>query len=133
MAHPARLLRQLIIAIALLGGTAGITYAQTGSVTGIVVGTSPDFGNVWTSITSETFDELGLETGVTVSVTIARDGEAVFDQAIDFVETYGDVERGEPLILHDDGMMTIAISFGNFTETHGIEPGDEWVVTVTAP
>ena len=120
-----------LITVALLFGSAITVNASHHEVTGIVTGTSPDFGNVWTDIKTSDFDALGVPLDASVSVVIMHGDEVAYDQALPLVAQYSDVERGEPLIIHDDDYMTIAISFGNFTETYSIGAGDDWTITIT--
>lgn len=120
-----------VLVAVFLFANATSTVANHHEVTGIVTGTSPDFGNVWTDIKTTDFDALGVALDASVGVVIMHGDEVAFDQALPLVAQYSDVERGEPLIIHDDDYMTIAISFGNFTETHAIGAGDDWTVTVT--
>lgn len=120
-----------ILSLVLLIAAAGMAYANHHEVTGIVTGTSPDFGNVWTDIKTADFDALGVPLDSAVTVSIKHGDEVAFAADLPFVARYSDVERGDPLIIHDDDYMTIAISFGNFTEAHSIGAGDDWTVTMT--
>jgi S-adenosylmethionine hydrolase len=84
------------------------------------------FGNVWTNIASDLFDQLGVKVGDLVWVKIAQDNKELFKQRVKFVSSFGGVKPGEPALYVNDVLnIGIAINQGNFAEHFGIEPGPD--------
>lgn len=103
-----------------------------------LVGTIPvldiQFGNVWTNIDRETFEEMNVEKGETLAVVIHQDDQVVFEGEIPFVSTFGDVPNGEVLAyLNSVNNLSFAVNWGNFAETYGVSSGAEWQVEVKRP
>ena len=89
------------------------------------------FGNVWTNIDRATFERLGVAKGERVEVRIFNEDEQVFAGAMPYVSTFGDVPEGETLLyLNSVDNVALAINWGNFAETYGVESGPEWRVDV---
>ena len=84
------------------------------------------YGNVWTNIDSELFDQLGISIGDDVRVKISSGENILFDQKVRFVSSFGGVNVGEPALYVNDILnIGLAISQGNFAEHYGIEPGPD--------
>ena len=89
------------------------------------------FGNVWTNIDRATFAQLGVSRGEEVEVRIYNEGEQVFEGAMPYVSTFGDVPQGETLLyLNSIDNVSLAINWGNFAEMYGVASGPEWHVEV---
>lgn len=100
-----------------------------------VAGTIPildvQFGNVWTNIDRATFEQLGLEKGAAVEVTIAKDGQPLFQGTMPYVSTFGDVPQGEPLLYFNSvDNVALAINWGNFAALNSVSSGPEWSIEV---
>ncbi|MGI9452101.1 MAG: SAM hydroxide adenosyltransferase, partial [Geminicoccaceae bacterium] len=112
---------------------------QKPEVTGeALVGTIPildiQFGNVWTNIDRETFEEMGVEKGEALAVAMLQNDQVIFEGEMPYVSTFGDVPEGEPLAyLNSVNNLSFAINWGNFAETHGVSSGADWRVEVTRP
>lgn len=106
---------------------------EDGVAHGHIRGAGGGFGNVSTNIDLSVFQELNLEEGELVRVTI-RNGETIaYDATIPYVRTFGEVELGEPLMLvNSSHYMGFARNQANFTETYGIGSGPEWSVEIRA-
>ena len=115
-----------------------LDYQQPDFTGDSLVGTIPildiQFGNVWTNIDRATFEEMGVEKGEMLAVTIIGDNEKVYEGELPFVSTFGDVPQGEPLAyLNSVNNLSFAINWGNFAEAHGVSSGADWRVEVTRP
>jgi S-adenosylmethionine hydrolase len=89
------------------------------------------FGNVWTNIDRATFERLGVAKGEEVKVRIFNEGEQVFEGAMPYVSTFGDVPEGATLLyLNSVDEVAFAINWGNFAHTYTIGSGPEWRVEV---
>jgi hypothetical protein len=76
------------------------------------------YGNVHTNIPMEAVVYAAIEAGDLVYVTMGTTTIMV-----PFVTTYGDVDRGQPLARYSDAHVLLAINYGNFAKTYGLEVG----------
>lgn len=89
------------------------------------------YGNVWTNIGADLFDELGVAIGDPVRVTITSAGATLFDREVPFVRSFGGVPVGEPALYVNDILnMGLAINQGNFAERFSVEPGPETSIAI---
>ncbi len=89
------------------------------------------FGNVWTNIDRGTFEKLGVDKGTEMEVRIFNGDDQVFEGAMPYVSTFGDVPQGEPLLyINSVDNLSAAINWGDFAATHGIGSGPEWRIEV---
>ena len=90
------------------------------------------FGNVWTNIDRELFRKLDIEPGTELRVRIRNRDELVLDARIPFMNTFGAVGIGEPLIyLNSLNDVSLALNQGSFVEAHGIDSGPDWSIQIT--
>lgn len=107
---------------------------KDGVASGMVPSLDVNFGNVWTNIDRATFDALGIAKGQPVEVTIAHEGEPVFKGPMPFVNTFGDVAEGEPLLyFNSNDKVAFAINYGDFAGEHGVQAGPDWRVELSKP
>jgi S-adenosylmethionine hydrolase len=112
-----------------------IDYQRPELVGGKVVGTIPvldvQYGNVWTNIDRATFESLGLKKGETATIRILDQGEPVWDGEVPYVDTFGDVAEGEPLLYFNSlDNLALAINYGDFASTFGVSSGPEWRIEI---
>jgi hypothetical protein len=89
------------------------------------------FGNVWTNIDRATFELLGVELGTELDVRIFNGDDLVFEGAMPYVSTFGDVPQDEPLLYFNSvDNLSAAINWGDFAATHGVGSGPEWRIEV---
>lgn len=75
---------------------------------------------------------LNVETGTKLRVRIRNQDEIVLDTSIPYVDTFGGVDIGEPLIyLNSLNSISLALNQGNFAEAHGIGSGPDWSIQLT--
>lgn len=120
------------------GDVVRLEYVRAGLKDGVASGMVPSldvsFGNVWTNVDRATFEKLGVAKGSRVAVRVTHEGEPIFDGAVPFVDTFGDVPEGEALLyLNSEDKVALAVNYGNFAELHGIEAGPEWRVELRKP
>jgi S-adenosylmethionine hydrolase len=105
-----------------------------GTASGMVPSLDVNFGNVWTNIDRETFAGLDLKQGDKVAVRVLKEEQAVFEGTVPFVNTFGDVPEGEPLLyFNSEDRAALAINYGSFAGSHGIEAGPDWRVELRKP
>jgi len=107
-----------------------IEYKKPLLVDGQIEGNIPildiHYGNVWTNIGSELFDQLGIDIGDDAWVRITGKNTVLFEQKVRFVSSFGGVQMGAPALYVNDILnIGLAINQGNFAEHYGIEPGPD--------
>jgi hypothetical protein len=104
---------------------------ENGVVYGAIPVLDPQYGNIWTNIDREVFNQLSAQNGEEVAVKISRGKQVVFEGRIPFVNTFGDVPEGKTLLyLNSLNTVSFAINMGNFAEAYGIGSGPEWGVEI---
>ena len=84
------------------------------------------YGNVWTNIGADLFDQLGVEIGDSVWVRISDGRETLFEEKVPFVSSFGGVAPGKAALYVNDILnMGIAINQGNFAKHYGVVAGPE--------
>ena len=112
-----------------------LPYQQAAYEDGVLKGNIPaldiQYGNVWTNISFETANLMGISVGETYNITIYEDGKAVFKGDIPYVNTYSDVPEGEPLMYFNSlNCLSLALNMGSFANEHGISYGNSWTIEV---
>lgn len=84
------------------------------------------YGNVWTNIGVDLFDQLGVEVGESVWVRVSDGDKTLFEEKVRFVSSFGGVEVGDPALYVNDILnIGLAINQGNFAEHYGVAAGPE--------
>lgn len=122
----------------LSGDVVRLPYVKPSFADGVASGMIPaldvNFGNVWTNIDRATFERLGIRLGQRVAVKLMQKGDAVYEEVVPFVDTFGDVAEGEPLLyFNSEDKVALAINYGSFAEDYGIEAGPDWRVELRKP
>ena len=87
------------------------------------------FGSLWTNISREQFDRLGVGYGGRVEVTIERDGRTVYRNFLTLARSFADVYVGEPLVyMNSLSCMAVAINQGSFAKAYNIGTGNSWKI-----
>lgn len=81
------------------------------------------YGNVRTNIPMEAIVYSAIEAGDTVYVDLGNT-----TLTLPFVTTYGDVDRGSALARYSGNYVLLAINYGNFAKTYGLEVGSPLVM-----
>jgi len=112
-----------------------IPYQQPGYSDGRIIGNveilDPQYGNIWTNIDREIFQELGLSSGDQVSVTISNNDDTVYEGSMPYFESFGRVNIGEPLLyLNSINDVALAINQGNFSSEYQVLSGPDWSIEI---
>ena len=84
------------------------------------------YGNVWSNVSGDMFNELGIADGDEVWVRISSGEETVYEQKVRFVSSFGGVKVGDPVVYVNDILnIGLAINQGDFSKVHGIEAGPD--------
>lgn len=106
--------------------------AKPGKVEGIFEINDPNFGNLWTNIPLNVFQEAGFAYGDYVNVIVKHEGTPVFDEKVLFHKSFGYAEKGEPMIYNNELMkVAMAVSQGSLCEKYGLSYGSDWAVEFT--
>lgn len=103
---------------------------ETNKASGIFEIEDPNFGNQWTNIPLKLFKEAGFEYGDMVHTVIENAGKVVFEEDVLFHQSFGMVEKGNPIIYNNElSKIAMAVSQGSLIETYGIHFGPDWKVS----
>lgn len=96
---------------------------KNGEIKAKIISTNK-FGSLHLNVMHAAWDKLNARLGSKVDVMLNK--KAI---KIPFFTTFGEVEKGKPLILKDDyGRIEIALNQGSFVKKYNIKIGDEVVV-----
>jgi len=100
-----------------------------------ILGTIPvldvQYGNVWTNIPGELFQQLHVAFGEMLQVRILHQGNPVYKGEMPYTSTFGAVPQGKPLAyLNSLLQLAFALNQGNFAAANNIESGGDWQVEV---
>lgn len=89
------------------------------------------FGNVWTNIDLSLSNEYHMEFGKEYDVLIKCDDKVVYSSKVKYVNTFSDVQLGEPLLyINSLEKIALAINNGDFSKTYSISYGNNWSITI---
>ncbi len=98
---------------------------------GTIVILDIQYGNVWTNIGKDLFDQLGLSYGDLLRVEIYHDQEKLYSADMPYSQTFGAVNKGQPLAyLNSLLQLSFALNQDNFSKTYSISSGSDWRVEV---
>lgn len=90
----------------------------------------PNFGNLWTNIPLQKFQEAGFAYGDLVQTTIRHEGKVVFSERVPFQQSFGFAEKGSPMIYNNELMkVAMAVTQGNMEKKYNLWYGPDWTVT----
>ena len=106
-----------------------VAHAEGTALVGGVPALDGPYGNVWTDIDETLFAQLRPKLGERYRVTISRSGTVVFAGEMPYVNTFGDVPEGQPLLyLNSLLCVSFALNKGNFAAAHTVGAGGDWAV-----
>lgn len=89
------------------------------------------YGNIWTNIPGDLFQQLHCAFGEKLHVVIYHKGVAVYGGDMPYSATFGAVPAGKPLAyLNSLLQLSFALNQGSFAEKYKIGSGNEWSVAV---
>ena len=104
---------------------------QDGGATGMIDSSRGHLGNTTCLIDRHTFEQLGVKEGERVVVKIRKGDQVVWEEAVPYVRTFGDVPVGKNLLfINSSGFVAMAVNQGNFANAHKIDSGREWTLSV---
>jgi S-adenosylmethionine hydrolase len=112
-----------------------IPYQKAELKGGAIAGTIPvldvQYGNVWTNIPSELFQQLHVSFGDLLQVRVFHEGKEVYKGEMPYTSTFGAVPLGKPLAyLNSLLQLSFALNQGDFAAANKIGSGGDWQVEV---
>jgi len=112
-----------------------IPYQKAAIEGSTIKGTIPvldvQYGNVWTNIPGELFQQLKVSFGDVLMLKVMHNGREVYHGEMPYESTFGAVAIGKPLAyLNSLLQLSFALNQGNFAEVNKIGSGGEWTVEV---
>ena len=106
------------------------TAVTPDAVTGQIDILDVRFGSLWTSISKEEFDRLGLAYGDMVKVEIYHSHIMVYSNHVPYAHSFSDVNIGSPIVyMNSVYRMALAINQGSFSKAYNISVGNGWEIT----
>ena len=91
------------------------------------------YGNIWTNIPGDLFQQLHPAFGKMLHVALFHDGTRLFEGDMPYCATFGAVPPGKPLAyLNSLLQLSFALNQGSFAEVHKIGSGNGWTAEVYA-
>ena len=89
------------------------------------------FGSLWTNISRETFQKLGIKHGERVEIEIQNETRTLYKNILTYAKSFADVYVGEPLVyVNSLDCMAVAINQGSFARAYNIGTGTNWKLTI---
>ncbi len=89
------------------------------------------FGNLWSNITREMFNELGLQHGDRAIVSISNDTRTIYSNTMIYGHSFADTSIGESLIyINSLDCIAVATNQGSFARAYNIGTGNSWHLTI---
>ena len=90
------------------------------------------YGNVWTNIPDNIFNQLNPHYGGMVQVVILHKGKIVYSGIMPYAQTFGEVAAGKPLAyLNSLLQVSFALNQGDFAKVNHVASGSDWSVEVS--
>ncbi len=104
---------------------------KEGVATGMIDQSRGHLGNTTCVIDRHTFEQLGVNPGGLVVVTIRKSGKVVWEETVPYARTFGEVPVGKNLLfINSSGFVSMAVNQGNFANAYSIDAGREWTLAV---
>ncbi len=112
-----------------------IEYKKAALAGGKIQGNIPildtHYGNVWTNVSADLFDQLKIGVGDTAWVKITDGRQVLFEEKVRFVSSFGGVALGEPALYVNDILnIGLAVNQGDFAEEYGVQPGPDRTIEI---
>jgi S-adenosylmethionine hydrolase len=113
----------------------GLPYQKAEYANGQLKGNIPaldvQYGNVWTNISKELFDQLSTKPGQKIRVQIFSGCRLVYDKPIPMVNTFGEAPEGSDVAYFNSLLnFSVAVNMGDFARKYKVSSGADWKVIV---
>ncbi len=105
---------------------------QGNNIKGTIAILDVQYGNIWTNITDDIFNQLHPTIGDKFKVVIYNNKLIKYEAIMPYCNTFGSVAKGKPLLyLNSLLQVSFALNMGNFSATHKVYSGSEWTVEIS--
>ncbi|MFJ5964056.1 MULTISPECIES: S-adenosyl-l-methionine hydroxide adenosyltransferase family protein [unclassified Bacillus (in: firmicutes)] len=106
-------------------------YAEGEVITGTIDILDVRFGNLWTNIHYTLFEQLSINYGDAIEVTIANGPKNVYKNIMTYGRSFADLKVGEPLVyVNSLDHLGVAINQGSFAKAYNIGTGTGWRLSI---
>jgi len=99
------------------------------SVNGIIPVLDVQYGNVWSNISQQLFEQLGVVIGDKVHIRIFHQNHLVDEIVAPYQRTFGEVPQGQPLIYINSLLnVALALNLSSYAEVHKVDAGLDWQI-----
>ena len=103
--------------------------AEGKKIKGTIAILDVQYGNIWTNIPADLFKQLNAKVGDQLHVKIFHGKIKVYESAMPYMETFGGVAKGKPLLyLNSLLQVSFALNMGSFSGVHHVYSGSDWTV-----
>ena len=89
------------------------------------------YGNVWSNINSDLLQQIKVKTGDVLCVQIKQAQQIKYTGKAQYVNSFGDVANGKPLIYVNSLMnVSIALNMANFSTKYHVYSGPDWSIAI---
>jgi S-adenosylmethionine hydrolase len=101
------------------------------SVSGTIDALDVRFGSLWTNISREIFQNLGITHGNRVEIIIENGTRMIYKNFLTYAKSFADVYVGEALVyVNSLDCMAVAINQGSFARAYNIGTGTNWKIRI---
>lgn len=101
------------------------------SVSGTIDALDVRFGSLWTNISREIFQNLGITHGNRVEIVIENETRMIYKNFLTYAKSFADVYVGEALVyVNSLDCMAVAINQGSFARAYNIGTGTNWKIRI---
>ena len=113
-----------------------ITYQKATLTGNVIKGNIPvldiQYGNVWTNIGADLFNQWKLKPGDKIQVRIFNNRQKLYDGTMPYAETFGAVAKGKPLAyLNSLLQLSFALNMESFAKVYHVSSGSTWSVEIS--
>ena len=107
---------------------------KDGVLSGVIPVLDVQYGNVWSNIGPDLVAQAGLRVGDVVEVTFLNEGRRVARLKAPFVETFGSVPKGKPLVFVNSLLqLSVALNTDDLAARYKVGSGPNWSIQFRVP
>ena len=100
-------------------------------VSGTIDALDVRFGSLWTNISREIFQNMGISHGERVEIVIENETRMLYKNFLTYAKSFADVYVGEALVyVNSLDCMAVAINQGSFARAYNIGTGTNWKIRI---
>lgn len=105
---------------------------KDGKLSGLIPVLDIQYGNVWSNIPKDLFDQIHPAIGDPIRVRIYHGDKLVDEAVVPYRRTFGEVPVGQPLLFINSLMnVALALNQGNYAAAHKVDSGLDWFIELS--